>query len=53
LQVPRDGINIEETVSRFPERIIILKTEDLGKAFTLVNDLIVTNARKTLTMIDR
>jgi len=45
--ISRNRINIEETVSCFTETIIILKMEDVGKAFTLLTDLI-TNARKTL-----
>jgi len=52
IPISRNRINIEETVSCFTETIIILKMEDVGKAFSLVNDLIM-NARKTLTMMSR
>lgn len=47
IPISRNQINIEETVSCFTETIIILKMEDVGRAFTLLTDLI-TNARKTL-----
>jgi len=50
--ISRNRINIEETVSCFTETIIILKMEDVGKAFTLLTDLI-TGARKTLTMMSK
>jgi len=45
IPISRNRINIEETVSCFTETIIILKMKDVGKAFTLLTDLI-TNARK-------
>jgi len=45
IPLSRNRINIEETVSCFTETIIILKMEDVGKAFTLLTDLI-TNARR-------
>ena len=47
LPISRNRINIEETVSCFTETIIILKMEDVGKAFTLLTDLI-ANARETI-----
>lgn len=44
----RGQINIEETVSCFTETIIVLRMEDVARAFSLISDLI-ANARKTLT----
>ena len=52
IPISRNRINIEETVSCFTETIIILKMEDIGKAFNLLTGLI-TNARKTLTTMNR
>ena len=45
MQLARNQINIEETVSCYTETIIILKMEDIGEALTLLTDMI-TDARK-------
>jgi len=52
IPISRNRINIEETVSCFTETIIVLKMEDVGKAFTLLTDLI-SSARKTPTMTSK
>ncbi|MGD8543515.1 MAG: hypothetical protein PVG48_00140 [Candidatus Bathyarchaeota archaeon] len=45
--VSRSHINIEETVSCFTDTILVLRMEDVGKAFTVLTDLI-AEARKTV-----
>lgn len=47
IPISRNGINIEETVSCFTETIIVIRMEDVGRAFMLLNDLI-SNARTIL-----
>jgi len=43
--VSRSHINIEETMSCFTDTILVLRMEDVGKAFTVLTDLI-AEARK-------
>lgn len=45
--VSRRHINIEETMSCFTDTILVLRMEDVGKAFTALTDLI-AEARKTV-----
>jgi len=45
--VSRSHINIEETMSCFTDTILVLRMEDVGKAFTALTDLI-AEARKTV-----
>ncbi len=45
--VSRMHINIEETMSCFTDTILVLRMEDVGKAFTALTDLI-AEARKTV-----
>lgn len=45
--VSRSHINIEETMSCFTDTILVLRMEDVGKAFTVLTDLI-AEARKTV-----
>jgi len=45
--VSRRHINIEETMSCFTDTILVLRIEDVGKAFTALTDLI-AEARKTV-----
>jgi len=45
--VSRRHINIEETMSCFTDTILVLRMEDVGKAFTVLTDLI-AEARKTV-----
>ncbi len=45
--VSRMHINIEETMSCFTDTILVLRMEDIGKAFTALTDLI-AEARKTV-----
>lgn len=45
--VSRRHINIEETMSCFTDTILVLRMEDVGKAFTALTDLI-ADARKTV-----
>jgi hypothetical protein len=45
--VSRSHINIEETMSCFTDTILVLRMEDVGKAFTVLTDL-VAEARKTV-----
>jgi len=44
--VSRAHINIEETLSCFTDTIIVLKMEDVNKAFSVLMDLITENRRK-------
>jgi len=52
IPISRNQINIVETVSCFTETIIVLKMEDIGKAFALLTELI-TNARRTFNRMSK
>jgi hypothetical protein len=45
--VSRRHINIEETISCFTDTILVLRMEDIGKAFTALTDMI-AEARKAI-----
>jgi hypothetical protein len=38
--ISRRGVNIEETMSSYTDTIVVLKMEDVGRAFNALNDLI-------------
>ncbi len=44
------GINIEDTTSSYTDTIIILKNEDVGKAFETLNELINESKREIATL---
>ncbi|MEM3404219.1 MAG: ACT domain-containing protein [Nitrososphaeria archaeon] len=44
------GINIEDTSSSYTDTIILVKTEDVGRAFVVLNDLI-NEARREVRMV--
>ena len=47
--ISRRGINIEETISCYTETIIVLKTEDSVKVYSILTDLI-SDARRRLSI---
>lgn len=47
------GINIEDTTSSYTDTIIILKNEDVGKAFETLNELINETKREITTLFKR
>lgn len=47
------GINIEDTTSSYTDTIIILKNEDVGKAFETLNELINESKREIATLFKR
>ncbi|MEM1985551.1 MAG: hypothetical protein QXG36_03545 [Nitrososphaeria archaeon] len=47
------GINIEDTTSSYTDTIIILKNEDVGKAFETLNELINETKREITTLFKK
>jgi len=45
--ISRRGVNIEETMSCYTDTIMVIKMEDVGRAFNALNDLITGMRRQT------